>query len=112
MTAGLPVRTQTNCHRLLDEACGAATGPLLASLTVLSFETCGRRPPGGAVDRLVHILLTVRDRTSRRETRSSSHAACRQPASLCERAHALFDIALLYSCDRFDVGSAVSGISP
>jgi len=59
-----------------------------------------------------HKLFTpVRGMAALRETRSNSHGAVPRTALLCERPHVLFNIALLYSGDRFEAGSAFSGVT-
>ncbi len=46
-----------------------------------------------------------------RETRSNYQGAAARTALLCERPHALFNNALLYIGDRFEAGSAFSGVT-
>ena len=56
-------------------------------------------------------LTPVRGIPPLRETRSSSRGAVLHTTLLCDGAHVLFNIALLYSGHRFRAGSALSGVT-
>jgi hypothetical protein len=57
-----------------------------------------------------HKLFTSdRGMASLRETRTSSNGAVPHTTLLCDEPHVLFNIALLYSGDRFSGGISVFG---